>query len=373
MSRALPLPDNLGRVFNFGVKMLSIDDLKSQNLILLECISGSKAYNLDTPTSDTDIRGVFYLPKQYYYGLNQHYIPQIANETNDIVYYELGRFVELLLQNNPNMMELLATPSDKVLYKNPLLNLFEKQWFISKLCQNTFAGFATAQIKKARGLNKKIVNPMAEQKKTILDFCVVFEQGKSIDLSTWLTKNNINQSHIGLSAMPHATNMYAMFLDNGEMGFSGIIRHENNTQVLLSAIPKGLKPIGYLSFNQMGYTKYCNDYQSYWQWVAERNDERYQTTKTHGKGYDSKNMMHAIRLSQMALDIANTGEIIVKRENRDELLAIKAGQFEYDELITWAEKLTTEIEIAFKNSTLPEKPNIQKVVETLVKVREQLY
>ncbi|MEM8892659.1 MAG: nucleotidyltransferase domain-containing protein, partial [Bacteroidota bacterium] len=41
---------------------LNIDQLKERDLILLECISGSKAYGLDTPTSDTDIKGVFYLP-----------------------------------------------------------------------------------------------------------------------------------------------------------------------------------------------------------------------------------------------------------------------------------------------------------------------
>lgn len=38
----------------------------------------------------------------------------MLTNTDDIVYYELGRFVELLLQNNPNMMELLATPAIKV-------------------------------------------------------------------------------------------------------------------------------------------------------------------------------------------------------------------------------------------------------------------
>ena len=43
---------------------LTIEDIKNQNLILFECISGSKAYNLATKNSDTDIRGVFYLPKK---------------------------------------------------------------------------------------------------------------------------------------------------------------------------------------------------------------------------------------------------------------------------------------------------------------------
>lgn len=141
----------------------TIADLKAQNLILFECISGSRAYGLDTPTSDTDIKGVFYLPKERFYSLQSDYIPQVSNETNDIVYYELGRFVELLLQNNPNMMELLATPADKVLYRHPIMDSLKPDWFISKLCEKTFAGFANSQIKKARGLNKKIVNPMEKE------------------------------------------------------------------------------------------------------------------------------------------------------------------------------------------------------------------
>jgi hypothetical protein len=36
------------------------------------------------------------LPKDQFYGLQ--YIPQVSNETNDEVYYELGRFVELLIK-----------------------------------------------------------------------------------------------------------------------------------------------------------------------------------------------------------------------------------------------------------------------------------
>lgn len=352
---------------------LTIDDLKSQNLILLECISGSKAYGLDTPSSDTDIKGVFYLPKSYYYGLHKDYIAQISNETNDIVYYELGRFIELLLQNNPNMMELLATPSDKVLYKHPIMEHFQAEWFISKLCEQTFVGFANAQIKKARGFNKKIVNPMPKEKKTILDFCYVLVEHQAVELKKWLAQQGIEQSHIGLSAIPHATQMYAMFVDDGTMNFAGIIRHDDNTQVLLSSIPKGLNPIAYLSFNQMGYSKYCNDYQAYWHWVEHRNDARYQTTEQHGKGYDSKNMMHTIRLLQMAQDIARLGKVIVKRENRDELLAIKAGHFEYEDLVQWADELSKNIMQDFAESDLPDVPNQQRVMEHLIAVREMLY
>ncbi len=145
---------------------MTIDDLRNRGLIILECISGSKAYGLDTPTSDTDIKGVFILPKEEYYGLN--YIPQVNNETNDVVFYELGRFMELLSLNNPNILELLNTPENAIIYKHPFLYDIKPELILSKLCSNTFGKFALSQIKKAKGLKKKIVNPVAKERKSVL-------------------------------------------------------------------------------------------------------------------------------------------------------------------------------------------------------------
>ncbi|WP_201596398.1 DNA polymerase beta superfamily protein [Psychrobacter vallis] len=353
---------------------LTIDYLKSEGLILLECLSGSRAYGLETPTSDTDIKGVFYLPKSYYYARHSDYIAQVSNHSNDIVYYELGRYVELLLQNNPNMMELLATPAEHILYKHPLMAHFSADWFISKLCQKTFAGFANSQIKKARGLNKKIVNPMSLEKKSILEFCSVFIEGRSVTLTEWLHNTATAQQHIGLSVMSKATQMYAMHIDNTKtFGFSGLYQHADATQLRLSAIPKGMTPIAYLSFNEQGYSKYCRDYKEYWQWVANRNEARYQSTIAHAKEYDAKNMMHTIRLLEMAYDIATTGKVIVERPNRDELLDIKAGASNYNALLAQADQLSVEIAAAFDSSHLPDQPNEQAALSALVVVRDRLY
>lgn len=94
------------------------------------------------------IKGVYYLPKEKFYGLD--YIPQISNETNDEVYYEIGRFVELLLKKNPNILEILATPDDCILYKHPLMEKLQLKDFLSKLCKDTFAGYVMTQIKKPK-------------------------------------------------------------------------------------------------------------------------------------------------------------------------------------------------------------------------------
>ncbi len=90
------------------MQKLTIEQVKENGWLIFEAIVGSKAYGLDTAKSDTDIRGVFVLPKDLFYSLD--YKPQVSNESNDIVYYELKRFIELLARNNPNIIELLNMP-----------------------------------------------------------------------------------------------------------------------------------------------------------------------------------------------------------------------------------------------------------------------
>ena len=351
---------------------MTIDDLKLNNLILLECISGSKAYGLDLPTSDTDIRGVFYLPKDQFYGLD--YISQVADATNDIVYYELGRFIELLGKNNPNILELLATPADKTFIRHPLMDEIKPALFLSKKCKDTFGGYAFTQVRKATGLNKKIMNPMSKRKKTILEFCYVLRKQGSISLPNWLKETNRKQENIGLVSIPHFKDTYGLYYDKEEeRKYAGVMKKETATTVLLSSIPKLEAPINHLHFNQDGYVKYCKDYREYWEWVEKRNEARYQNTIDSGKNYDAKNMMHTFRLLDMAIEILRDGKILVKRPNREELLSIRRGEWEYDDLIKKAEKKMEEVEEIYKNSFLPKGPNLQKVEALLVNLRKKIY
>jgi len=351
---------------------MTIQILKSQNLILFEVISGSKSFGLNTPTSDTDIKGVYYLPKEKFFGLD--YIPQISNETNDELYYEIGRFVELLLKNNPNILEILASPEDCILYKHPLMEHLKLEDFLSKLCKDSFAGYAVTQIKKARGLNKKIVNPMPKEKKSLLDFCYVLKGYETVATNTFLIENNMNQEQCGLVSLPNSKGMFALFYDEDKsLGYKGIIQKENSNEVSLSSIPKGEKLIGYLSCNQDGYSKYCKEYTEYWNWIEKRNEDRYDTNQKHGKNYDSKNMMHTIRLLQTAEQILSTGKLNIRVSNREELLDIKAGNREYDDLLEMADNLIASVENYYTTSTLPEKPDEEKAIQNLIKIREELY
>lgn len=351
---------------------MKIQDLKSQNLILFEAIAGSKSFGLGTPNSDTDIKGVFYLPKEVFFGLN--YIPQVANETNDEVYYEIGRFVELLQKNNPNILEVLASPDDSILHKNPLIDLLKPEDFLSKLCKDTFAGYAISQIKKAKGLNKKILNPVEKERKSVLDFCYILQNEGSISLKDWLFKESKEQEKCGLTSIPHTKGMFAVFYDEtNSYGYKGIMKNEEANEVSVSSIPKGEKPVAYLFCNLDAYSTYCKDYREYWKWVEERNEDRYNVNQNHGQNYDSKNMMHTIRLLQSCEHIFKYGEMRIRVENRDELLDIKAGNWSYEHVMKKAEDLIQSIEHYHSISKLPDFPDLKKNTNILMEIRENLY
>ncbi|ALM49818.1 nucleotidyltransferase [Flavobacterium psychrophilum] len=351
---------------------MTIEYLKNNDLILFETISGSRSFGLDTPTSDTDIKGVFFMPKDKFFGFD--YIPQISNDTNDIVYYEIGRFIELLTKNNPNILEILATPEDCILYKHPLMDELKIGNFLSKLCKDSFAGYAMTQIKKARGLKKKIVNPLPKGKKNLLDFCYILNGYDSILLATWLETYNRTQEQCGLINIPHSKGMYALFYDRENvLGYKGITSKDTANQVSVSSVPKTEQPLAYMYFNQEAYSSYCKEYMEYWSWIEKRNEERYNTNKQHGKNYDSKNMMHTIRLLQSAEQILRDGKLSIRVTNREELLGIKSGNMEYDYLLNMADNLLASIDRLYFDTILPPAPDNEKAEAILISMRKSLY
>lgn len=351
---------------------VDIDYLRKNNLIVFECISGSRAYGTHLPHSDTDIKGIFILPKEDFYGLD--YVEQVNNETNDIVFYELKRFFDLLYKNNPNILELLSTPEDCMLYRHPLLAQIQPEIFLSKLCNPTFAGYAVAQIKKAKGLNKKIMKPMDERRKSVLDFCYVVKGQGSVSLQQWLEEHAFTQTHCGLAKIPHLLDVYGLYYDHDKtIGYKGIMPKDTANEVSLSSIPKGVQPDAIMSFNKNGYSTYCREYTEYWDWVGKRNEERYENTISHGKNYDAKNMMHVFRLLDMAEEIARANTIVTRRPNREFLLRIRSGEFLYEDLVVQAEEKIERINAYFASSSLPETPNKEQIEALLVTIRKAYY
>ena len=366
----------------FEIKLMEIETV--EKWLIYKVIAGSKAYGLDLPTSDTDIRGIFLQPNEFLLG--RGYCNQINNFTNDVVYYELNRFINLLAQNNPNIIEELFVPKDKILFMSDRMKpLYENRMkFLTKKCKLTFGGYSISQIKKARGLRKKIVNPMDKEKKDVLDFCYIFEKedGYMMLAKQWLRKHNKEQEYCGLAEMPNGIQLYKLYYDHLAFvqnenprykdiethNFRGIADKDSN-EIKHSEIPKYCQLDAFLWFNKDGYSSYCSDYREYWKWVGERNPIRYNDNIKHGKGYDGKNLMHCLRMLDMAIEVAHGYGVNLIRPNREWLLSVRRGEADYDKIIELIEEKRVEMDDAFNKSLLPEKVSDQFIHNLLIEMR----
>lgn len=195
--------------------MDNFEKIRKEGRLLYEYIRGSQSYGLALPTSDIDTGGVFVMSPETLYGLPQYKHDQVDDERHDTTWYEIGRYLELLLKSNPTMLESLFVPERCIKYVHPAFKVIleNRDIFVTKKCFSGFTSYAISQIAKAKGLNKKINNPMTERK-TPLDFCWTFnnEQG-TMHLSKWLEKRGLLQKYCGLNHMPNMEEMYGVFYD----------------------------------------------------------------------------------------------------------------------------------------------------------------
>lgn len=400
-------------------KKYTLEYIRENGLILLDAISGSRAYGTNIPSSDTDYRGIYICELDDY--LCGNYPEQISDETNDVTFYEIGRYFELLIKNNPNILELLNVPQDCIQFRHGLMDLIKSEDYVSKLCKNSVGGYATTQIKKARGLGKKIVNPVDEKRKSPLEFCYVIDGHKSYPLDVLLKEKGMDQLFCGVVDVPNSRDLFALYYDWGThmcfsdkvdektreahkaskrakdeamgLGYKGILKRgekvvfdeygntitvedpesfESST-LRLSSIPKAEsdKVVCLFSYNKDSYTQHCKAYKEYWDWVEKRNEQRYNVAAK--ANYDAKNMMHCYRLAQMSIEIAEGKGIIVRRPNREFLLKIRNGEMTYDEILELNEDLLKQADEAFAKSIILNKPDIDKARETEIELRKRFY
>jgi hypothetical protein len=72
---------------------------------------------------------------------------------------------------------------------------------------------------------------------------------------------------------------------------------------------------------------------------------------------NSKDACALTRLLRMAKEILTTGKVIVRRPDREELLAIKRGELKYEDIIEYAENMNNELDLLYKTTKLPNEPD----------------
>lgn len=345
--------------------------------LIFKAIVGSQAYGTAIPTSDIDYKGIFLSDRKDLDGFT--YKEQIE-VGKDECYYEIKRFLQLAQTANPTILELLYSPEDCILTtgKQYELLLSHRHKFLTKQCANSFGGYAIAQIKKARGLDKKMNYEKSRiERKTPLDFCYIYEDGKTVPVIHWLKGRK--QENCGLAKLNHIKDCYALYYDytqdyeptnrlSRDYQYKGIIGEDSN-EVRLSSIPKEATVEAMLYFNKDGYSMHCKDYREYQEWLENRNTQRYVDTTTHGQQIDGKNLMHCVRLLDMAMEIAVYGTIKVRRANAKELLRIRRGEVPLERILEESEEKIKDLDALFAKSSLTDEVNKDWVNELLLEIR----
>lgn len=124
---------------------------------VFKCVAGSRLYGLDTPASDLDVRGVYVERLEDLLNVEGRQNLELSDERQDEKYYSLGKFLKLAAECNPSVVELLFVPADAVLKSSASYEhlVRHREWFVSKRARHTFGGYAFAQLKRAKGINKK--------------------------------------------------------------------------------------------------------------------------------------------------------------------------------------------------------------------------
>ncbi len=390
----------------------TVEYIESNDLVLLKTLVGSYSQGLETEKSDKDYYGVFFIKKEDYDSLEYKLDPFDTvisnNPDNDITYIEISKFITLLYNNNPNALEILA--SSKIegnwVIKSGWIDSIDLDTVLSKRCLDTFGKYASSQIKKATGLNKKMNNPIPVKKKTLLDFCYIYGNQifkNSTKLTDVLKTLDIDQKFIGLKPLKNCKSTYEVFYDYHSWNcfdegvkatelrksenlsfdtlkntfkfakFKGVIHPEVfSPQIRTSSIPSldnmdyDIEFIGYMYYNLEGYETYLKDYKQYREWVEKRNPERYKNNI--GQKYDVKNLAHCARLLTVAKEIGENKGLLLKRtEDKDFFLNIKLGKVDYKEILSYSNNIIEELPKIYEQSLLKDECNIDYFNNILIK------
>ena len=317
------------------------------------CRAGSHAYGTALPTSDQDFRGVAIPPREYFYGyLNRFEQAEIRGE-QDVVVYDVRKFVALAADCNPNIIELLFTdPSDWVMDDYEWRELHRaRDLFLSQKAVHTFTGYAYSQLNRIRSHREYLLNPKEVQPRRgdfglPEELTLPKEQMNVIDsrirkLADTLAGGGLTKDQIEAQ---HERDLIASACRELDVGLNlmEVIRAERRYKAAMKA------------------------WSQYQTWKRERNPARAELEAKFG--YDCKHGMHLVRLLRMGAEILAGQGCIVKRPDAGELLAIRAGAWTLDRLLTYADEMQQKIYDLQTTTALPHVPDRAAIDRLLVGV-----
>jgi predicted nucleotidyltransferase len=369
--------------------------------ILFKTLVGSHSYGTNIEGSDHDYKGVFIQdPKDKY--LNGY--KDELEVHKDEKYFEIEKFLIACSTGNPTQLELLYAPKECIEYISPLFKkevMSIRDLFLTKTLRHSFASYATEQIRKAKGLDKKM-NWEGKRitRRTVEDMCTIYPlnenksifqhylkslkemikgdvemfQSSAMPLAYFLEKNKMSAKHCGLVKIDHFRDCYLLFNDPKDLKYRGITSGTNANDISLSVVSKDARPDGILFFHKDAYSIHCKEWNEYEKWLEERNTQRYVDIEGHNQKIDGKNILHCVRLIETAMEIPLLKTINVKRENKDFLIEIRKGKHDLQKLLDKCEISLKELNDAFIKSDLPDRFENKELITNLINsIREDYF
>lgn len=312
-----------------------------KNIILLT-FGGSYAYGTNTDTSDVDIRGCALNSKEEI--LTNKNFEQFVNEETDTTIYSFNKLISLLINCNPNTIEILGCKPEHYFYLSPIGKelIDNRHLFLSKKCIHSFGGYSRQQLWRLSNKSARLVS-QEEQERHILS---------SIQSAATTFKDKFalyDEDSINL------------YVDKSD-------REEYDSEIFMDI---NLKHYPLRDYKDMWgeMNNIVKDYAK----IGKRNSHAIE------RGKLSKHMMHLIRLYLMCLDILENGEIVTYREkDHDFLMEIRNGKYldenrqpiaEFYEIV---EEFEAKMQKAKETTELPENPDYKKIQEFVMSVNERI-
>lgn len=305
-------------------------DLWLKSHTIFEYIAGSHSYGLSTPDSDEDIRGVCIPPVDYWLGVYNFEQAERIDKDEDRVIYGLQKFFKLATDSNPNIIEFLYCDESSIINTTPFWERIRenRHLFLSKKAKFTFSGYAISQLKRIKTHRNWLLDPPRSQP---------------------------IREDFGLP------NDRALVNSTAKGAVESLIR---DGYTLSSSIMQVYQ-------KEQEYKNKKNHWEQYQTWKKNRNPKRFLLEEKFG--YDTKHASHLVRLLKMGEEILTEGVVHVFRPDREELIAVRNGEWEYDKLIDWADMMDNRLDGLYKTSTLQKTAKHNEINELLIDIVKEYH
>lgn len=312
-----------------------------KNIIILT-LGGSYAYGTNNDHCDLDIRGCALNKKKEI--LTNENFEQFLHVETDTTIYSFNKLISLLMNANPNTLEMLGNKPEHYFYVSPIgKELLENtHLFLSKKVVNSFGGYANQQLRRLDNKAARLVG-QADNERHIL---------KTIEHASY----------------DFANKYFEMPEDSIKLYIDKAIQEGYDSEIFMDV---NLKHYPLRDYKAM-WSEMQNIVQSYSK-LGKRNENAIQ----HGKL--TKHMMHLIRLYIMCLDILENEQIVTYREKEHDLLMeIRNGKYlddnrqpipEFFEMVDDYEK---KLDYAKENTSLPDQPHKNEIMDFVASVNERV-